>query len=136
MTGEQQYGPRASRGRARAKATARGGSDSEFINRELDTQEVAAYRQWRLDPEEVIARWTEMLEEGYRVNTKYDDYGSCCAAFVIPDAESVNNGYILAGRGGNAYRALSEAIFKHYVVFKGQWDVNRTGSRTETDSEF
>jgi len=106
---------------ARRKARPLQRGDSVFINRELSKEETSEYRLWREDLDNVITRWTELIEEGYRVNTKYDDYSSSCAAFIIPGDGMDNDGYILTGRGGNAYRAVSEALFKHAVIFEGVW---------------
>lgn len=111
-------------------------SDSEFINLELDAKQTTAYRQWRLDVENVVNLWTELVEGGYRVNTKYDDYSASCAAFIIPDAQGDNSGFILTGRGGNAYRALSEAIFKHYEVLHGDWNTHTVLGPLERDADF
>lgn len=110
--------------RSNRKPAAQGrwrGVDSEFINLELNKEQSAACRTWREDSETVINMWSELLEEGYRVNTKYDDYSSSYAAFIIPDEQSDNSGFILTGRGGNPYRAVSEALFKHFAVLKGLW---------------
>jgi hypothetical protein len=136
MTGEQQYGRRANARRGAAKGSTRFSSDSEFINLELDTKQTAAYRSWRADPEEVINRWTELVEGGYRVNTKYDDYSSSCAAFIIPGEESENSGFILTGRGGNPYRAVSEAIYKHFYLLRGDWRSVDPHGPLERDSDF
>lgn len=128
------------RGRGGGTRSARGTTptraDSEFVNFELDKDQTAAYRQWRDDAENVITLWTELLEGGYRVNTKYDDYSSSIACFIIPDADSENEGYILTGRGGNAYRAISEAIFKHSEIFHGNWSVAAPAKARLDDPDF
>lgn len=96
-------------------------ADSEFVNYELDKQQQAECAKWREDIQNVVDLWTELIEEGYRVNTKYDNYSSSCAAFIIPDEGSDNGGYILTGRGGDAYRAVANAIYKHAEVCGGVW---------------
>jgi len=106
---------------ARAPTRARYNSDSEFVALELDKEQTAAYRSWRLDLEAVEEVWSAVLEEGYRVNTKYDDYSGGYAAFVIPADGSDNSGFLLAGRGGTPYRAVCEALFKHEFVLKRAW---------------
>jgi len=120
----------------RATSPPRNRPDSEFINLELDKEQTAAYREWRNDAEAVIDRWTELLEEGYRVNTKYDDYSSSCAVFIIPDERSDNYGFILTGRGGNAYRAVSEALFKHVEVLHGVWGNYQARPPITDDPDF
>jgi len=132
---EQQFNRRPARA-GRTPVPTRGRADSEFINLELDKEQTAAYREWRLDVENVFDLWTELIEGGYRVNTKYDDYSSSCATFIIPDDGSDNVGFLLTGRGGNAYRALSEAIYKHFEILKGVWGNYSPSDKPGRDSEF
>lgn len=110
----------------------RAAPDSEFVNYELDKEQTDEYRVWRQDQELVYSILTEMLEGGYRVSLKFDTYSSSCAAFIIPDNDSENYGLLLTGRGGNPYRALSEAVFKHEIVFGRTWHVTaKPGNRTD-----
>jgi len=137
MTGEQR-GRKSGTGN-RGGGAARGNrhnSDVEFVNLELDVEQTQEYRKWRNDIEDVVAVWSELLEEGYRVNTKYDSYSNACAAFIIPDEQSDNSGYILTGRGGNAYRAVSEALFKHHFLLTGGWATYPHRPRLQDDSDF
>jgi len=138
MTGEQQQGKRQARsGRGQPGGGGRRPDrDVEFINLELDKVAQADYRLWREDLEHVVTVWTELLEEGYRVNTKYDDYSSSCAVFIIPPDGNDNSGYILTGRGGNAYRAVSEAIYKHEVLLSGVWGAALAERRGHDDPDF
>lgn len=136
MTGEQRHGRNSGGGVRNPARGNRYTSDSEFINIELSEKQTSEYRLWRDDLETVIVLWTELVEGGYRVNTKYDDYSSACAAFIIPDEQSDNSGFILTGRGGNAYRAVSEAIFKHYEVLHGDWNSHSKASPLERDADF
>lgn len=119
-----------------ARNPANRNADIEFINRELSVEETAAYRSWRADAENVFVELTELVEGEYRVTIKYDDYSSSCAVFIFPGPDSENSGYALTGRGGNAYRALSEALFKHVVVFKGVWSVPAPRHTATDDPEF
>lgn len=93
----------------------------EFINRELREAEVKAFRLWREDGATVLAFWDELCEDGYKTSVKFDDYSSSYAAFVFPPDDSDNDGFCLTGRGGTAYRALAEALYKHFVLFGKQW---------------
>lgn len=122
--------------RARQSSRPRYQSDSEFINRELTKEEQADYREWRNDLDGVLAEWSELLEGGYRVNTKYDDYSSAFACFIIPPDDGDNSGFILTGRGGNPYRAVSEAVFKHSEIFHGVWHSMSASSALRDDPDF
>jgi len=137
LTGEQRgrKGGTGGRGGGATRGN-RYSSDVEFVNLELDVQQTQEYRKWRNDIEDVVAAWSEVLEEGYRVNTKFDSYSSSYAAFIIPGEESDNSGYILTGRGGNPYRAVSEALFKHRFLLPGGWATYPNRPRLQDDSEF
>jgi hypothetical protein len=137
MTGEQRGNKSVGRG-ARPARNNRGSyqQDSEFVNLELTNEQRNDYRNWRQDLEEVENLWSEVCEEGYRVNTKYDDYSSAYAAFVIPDGQSDNAGYILTGRGGSPYRAVSEALFKHRFLLQGNWANFPQRPRLSDDPDF
>lgn len=120
----------------RKPATRYSGVESEFVNLELSKEQTTAMRLWRNDFEEVMAAWAELLEEGYRVNTKYDDYSTAYAAFVIPGEGSDNSGYILTGRGGDPYRAVCEALYKHKFLLPGGWASYPKRERQIDDADF
>lgn len=135
MTGEQRRNTqrRSSNPRSRQNASY---EQSEFINIELGKDEIAAQRLWREDLEHVLELWTELVEGGYRINTKYDDYSSSCAAFIIPGDGSDNAGYILTGRGGTPYRALTEALYKHEILLRGEWARAFAARNVADDPDF
>jgi hypothetical protein len=122
MTGEQ-------RGRSNRRNNVGGGRtapagvqrDSEFINLELDKETTVIYRQWREDAANVLDIWTEEVESGYRFSIKYDEYSASCACFMFPPDGDINSGYILTGRGGSPFRAISECLYKHRELFRGSW---------------
>jgi hypothetical protein len=120
----------------RAQSGHQYGERATFINRELSQDERLAMLEWREDLQAVNAAWSEALKNGYKINTKYDDYNSCFAAYIIPPDDGPNGGFILAGRGGNALRAVSEGLFKHSVLFGERWVVGPAGSRGEADPDF
>ena len=139
MTGEQRGRSKPDRrnsGVTRGPSANRSQVDSEFINLELTVEQTTAYRIWREDPEVVFDYWGKLIEEGYRVNTKWDSYNDCCAAFIIPDADGDNGGFILTGRGGTPYRALSEALFKHVEVLRGEWSNSGSKRGRPDDPDF
>lgn len=124
------------RGPRRAQRQAYQQRDVEFINLELDKVAQADYRVWREGLDHVVDLWTELIRGGYRVNTKFDDYSDACSAFIIPGDDSENSGYILTGRGGNAYRAVSEALYKHEVLLSGEWGNAVNERRGHDDPDF
>jgi len=110
--------------------------EREFINLELTQEQIADYRSWRDDTEAVLQTWTEALEAGYKINTKYDDYSSSIACFMFAPEDEPNSEFILTGRGGNAFRAVSEALYKHEHIFRGDWTNNPVRKRGGDDPDF
>ena len=96
--------------------------DSQWVNRELSAQETLAYREWRADMETVDLLWREALDSGYKFSVKWDDYSNSVACFMFPPDGGDNEGFILAGRGGTGWRAVSEALYKHTELLGGVWD--------------
>jgi len=114
--------------RSRASGTTRpqgrgylSGSDLDFIRLELTAEEKTALRSWRSNAETLFETLDEMIEGGYRVTLKYDDYNKSAACFLFPDVDSDNAGRCLTGRGSTVYNALSQAVFKHSVILRGEW---------------
>jgi hypothetical protein len=106
----------------RRRVPAGGGTaDSEFINLELDKEQTVQYREWRANSQEVLDLLDKEIESGYRFTFKYDDYNRGFACFMFPADDSDNSRYILTGRGGSAFRALAECLFKHWGVLGGEW---------------
>jgi hypothetical protein len=113
-----------------------GQSSVEFVRRELTETEKLEFRTWRDDIDTVIGELDRMLEDGHKVSLKYDLYNGAYAAFIFADDDSDNAGYCLTGRGGNAYRALSEALYKHVVLLRGNWVVNGRTVDTVDDPDW
>lgn len=97
------------------------GNSVEFVRRELNDAEKQQYRSWRDDIDVVINELDRLLQDGYKISLKFDDYSSAYATFIFAPDDSDNAGYCLTGRGGNSYRALSEALFKHVSLLSGNW---------------
>lgn len=128
MTSElERYRKTPPRRKSESAARTQGQSSVEFVRRELTEAEKPEFRAWRDDIDTVVGELDRMLESGYKVSLKHDVYNGAYAAFIFADDDSDNAGYCLTGRGGNTYRALSEAVYKHAVLLRGNWvSVGRT----------
>lgn len=105
---------------------------SEFINFELDKALQAECKAWKMDEASVFAAIEEMTSDGYKFSIKFDKYSDCYACFVFPpDSGHPNSGYILTGRGSSAWKSVKQCLFKHYVVFQGDW-ASHAGRDTRT----
>jgi len=120
----------------RGKTRSTAGSDIEFVNRELSSEETDHYREWRADLDNLTDEMDRMLQNGYKISVKFDDYSDSYAAFLFPPIGDDNEGKCLTGRGGNSYRALSEAVYKHVVIFGGNWAVTGRSVRPADDPDW
>jgi len=133
---DEQIGRRKGWGRDRGASGRGRDASSEFINRELDKEETEKYRVWRDEVSDVFDRLQETVESGYKLSVKYDDYGECFAAYLIPGEDSNNSGFILAGRGGTPYRAIAECLYKHTFIFHEEWGADDRRQGRGRDSDF
>jgi len=99
----------------------RSGDDSTFVNRELSSEEVRAYRAWRQDTDAIDLIWREAIDDGYKFTIRFDERNNCSVCFMFPAEGHDNHGFILTGRGGTPLRAIAECIYKHSFLFGGAW---------------
>lgn len=102
----------------KAKST----GDVIFINYDLTESERAACKKWCVLLDDLDAAMVRAVEEGYRLSLKWDTFSECHAAFMLrSDEEKLNAGYILTGRGSTSAKALRQMLFKHFMLFEGDW---------------
>ena len=103
-----------------------GRGDVLFINYDLDEASKGKFRKWReLHEKDVPDMLQSLIDGNYQVSIKPDTFNDCVGAFIIcKDAKSENAGYILTGRGLNAFGALMGVLYRHFAVFEGQWPVH------------
>lgn len=111
-------------------------AQNEFVRRELSAAETTAYRLWRSDAEAVFEVLDETIEAGYKFSLRYDDYSRSPSCICFPPEDSDNSGLLLSGRGGSAYRALAECLYKHSVLLSGLWSSGGRPGDTERDADW
>ena len=122
---KQRQSDRANSRNTRHPANSSWGQD-EFINYELSSEQSRACSEWRQDADNVMNLLSEMVENGYKITQKWDGNNNCPVCYVFPGPDTENSGFILTGRGSTAFRAVAQAIYKHYEVFHGDWSNART----------
>jgi hypothetical protein len=97
-------------------------NNAKFINYELTLEEQATCKRWLTDFDEYDGKLFEFLDDGYKVSVKRDVYNNCfsCTA-THPDMKLEGKDLLLTGRGSTPYKAVKQCLFKHYVVFEGEW---------------
>lgn len=97
-------------------------NDVRFVNYELSADERAACKAWQTGPGDVDSAALRFCEQGYRFSVKWDDYShsfACFAQAVLPT--SGNAGLMLTGRGSSPFKAVKQAMFKHFMIFDEEW---------------
>jgi len=110
---------------AEARARYSGGSNWEqasFIQRELNSQEQQACKEWEFPEEEAFATMQRLCDSDYKVTFRRDDYNHCFACWLLPPKDHADNaGLILTGRGSSSYKAFKQAYYKHAILFSELW---------------
>lgn len=101
----------------------------EFLNVELSVEQTAEFKAFRKEVDAINSVLTEMLEDGYKLTCRYDDYNECYACFAFAPDEHDNAGYILTGRGGSGLSAVAELLYKHSEVLGRNWPAAAARSR-------
>jgi len=98
-------------------------NDAQFVNYELDKTAQAACKAWDLSESAALQCVMDLVDRGYSVTLKYDDYSDAYTAFLRPGIGAKENvGLILTGRGSSPYKALKQVLFKHYEVMAETWE--------------
>lgn len=110
--------------------------DVFFVNYDLRKEEKAKFKKWVTAE---MPRLDEMLiglsEGEYQLSVRFDDYNGCHAAFLSPRGEKakVNEGLILTGRGSSPLMAIMGVLYRHFVLFEGEWGTHRSAKGTVDD---
>lgn len=113
-------GPTATNRRKGAKQSKK---DNPFVKLELsDKQHAALKDKLQDDPSWPVAFMVVLVENGYRISLRWDDFTNSPAAWVFPpDDHETDAGLIMSGRGSSAFTALAEACYKIYVMSGQPW---------------
>lgn len=94
-----------------------------FINYTLTDGDRGRFREWAASPgNDIGALLDRIVDDGYQLTVRYDDFSGTCAAFISPRmSSSGNDGFILSGRARSGSAAALGALFRHYALFEGDW---------------
>jgi hypothetical protein len=108
-----------------------------FVNYDMSDSEKKQYKKWleEQNAESILNAIAMLLESGYAVSIKHDDYNDCEAAYLTCSKEgNPNKALILSGRGRSVGTAVCNAVFKHTVLFDAQWP-EAASRRKSTDED-
>lgn len=110
--------------------------DVYFVNYDLRKEEKTKFKKWVAAESANLDNMLIRVAEGdYQVSMKYDEYNSCYASFMSPRGEKakVNEGLILTGRGSTPLMALMGVLFRHFVLFEGEWSTHKSSKGSVDD---
>lgn len=114
-----------SRGNARnAGSRGNGYSQNKFVRLELTKAQQAECKGWCATLGEFSDFTLNLAEDGYKFNCKWDNYSNAHACFVqraVDGDGHINEGLCLTGRGSSPFKAIKQALYKHFIVLEGVW---------------
>ncbi len=104
----------------------------KFINYDFDKDTKAQFREWADDNREALGDLIDKVcDSGYGISCKPDKFTGGFASFMQPvDTKSPNLGWVLSGRASGPVNAMLSVLYRHLVVFQGDWprdDIRRAG---------
>ena len=94
----------------------------QWVSVELTLEQGAEMRKTFPDADAIFDGALKLVEGGYKVTLRYDDYNKCHAAYVFAESEEhANGGMCLTSRGGSPLTALRGAVYRHFILFDEAW---------------
>ena len=94
----------------------------EFINWELSKEEKIAARSYEVSLESLMGMLERLVDDGYRVSFKRDDYNKCFNCSITEPAKTDgSSSRCIVSRGPTAGDAIRVACFKHFELLEGDW---------------
>jgi hypothetical protein len=103
-----------------------------FINCRLDDQQKAGFESWSLETQDEQLDWLEALTtEGMKVSFAFDaEHDAFIVSLTGRLIEGRNFRCVTSSRGETLMRAVSVALFKHFVVLEQRYDDYKPKSQT------
>lgn len=77
------------------------------------------------DANKLEAEMQTLAEEGYRWSINWDSYAGCWSCTMYNrEANDKNAGKMMSSRSKSWYKALLMCLYKHVIVFQGEWMVD------------
>ncbi len=93
-----------------------------FVAVTLTDKDRASIKAWAKTTAEVSDMMHKIIEAGYKLTFSYDERNEAHVVWMTPtNAKHENNGLILSGRGRNPVNALYQALWLHFIKYKGVW---------------
>lgn len=96
---------------------------SVFINHTFSEDDKRSFKTWAAEHgEEFWLMCDKLMDDGYSLSVKPDAYSGGYASYITPvSSKGPNNGFILSGRSRSSQMAVLAVLYRHYVLFEGDW---------------
>ena len=97
-------------------------NEAKFITYSLSKEQTKELKAMPFEMADLDTTFLRLLEEGYKITFRWDEYNQCYACWLIPPNENHPNvGYILSARGSTPVKALKQAGYIHWNIFDKDW---------------
>jgi len=110
------------------------GSDIVWVNYDLTKQDKARMAELFTNEDDVYAATEALIRSDHKITLGWDERAKAFAAYAFPNAtNSLNRGMALSARSRTAFGALMGLVYRHNVVFEGNWRADNNGPRLDDD---
>ena len=95
-----------------------------FVQHDVTKAEMEDFHKWTatVDFDFVVGELERLVDSYYKFTVRYDNYGGGVQATLLcSDAKNPDHGLCLAGRAPDFYNAILMLLFKHKILFGGEW---------------
>lgn len=112
-----------------AKNNAAQASQVAWCNYDLTVKDKARMNELYPDATALETAVQELIGGGHKISIVYDGWAKAFAAYAFPTPDNpLNKGLALSARSRTALGALRGLVFRHAVVFKGNWRASTPGA--------
>lgn len=112
------------RGAKKTAVTAAAGGLPRFVDVKLDQLQKKDFAGSKLTAESLVVKLQDLCDAGYRVGCSWSgENQTYTVSLTCRDEQSPNNGCCMTSFAGQLDRAVSLALYKHYVVCGEVWSV-------------
>lgn len=101
--------------------------ETTFVNFDLDKEQSAQCKAWKMDAAELWAAVMGFLDDGYSLSVQVDDRNACYMCIARAKIPGINTGLLLSGRGSTPDKAVKQVLFKHGLLDNDWTTVNGSG---------
>jgi hypothetical protein len=117
------------RGKGKAVGAGSGAGMPKFVDVKLTQDQKADFSGRHQSAEALVVQLQDLCDAGYRIGCSWSgEHQTYTVSLTCRDDQSQNNGYCMTSFAGQLDRAVSLALYKHFVVCGEVWSAGGPGS--------